>query len=118
MDGWNPPNDLTTDFNENVENNNRNNTQNQSTTTVTAAEKKQLENEREQPVLEQNLQIGGAIEQNVHNQVAQQREERINHIAERLNNAQQKFQENFKDGAKRPFKLTDDFNRASRGRRD
>lgn len=118
MDGWNPPNDLTSEFNNTIENNNENNqnesnSQNQSTTTVTAAELKKLENEREEPVLEQNLTIGGTIEQEVHTQVAQEREDRINHIRDRLNNAQQKFEENFKESSKRPFKLTDDFNRAS-----
>jgi hypothetical protein len=123
MDGWNPPNDLTNEFNESVENTNENSksensSQGQSTTTVTAAELHKLENERDAPVLEQTLTIGGSIEQETHTQVAEEREKRINHITERLNEAQQKLRENFHNSAKRPFTLKGDFNRASsRGRK-
>lgn len=120
MDGWNPPNDLTSEFNKADKNKTENNKQNssQDTTTVTAAELKRLENERAAPVLEQNLTIGGTIEQETHTQEAEERETRINHIREKLDAARQNLRENFRNSAKRPLNLKDDFNRASsRGRK-
>jgi hypothetical protein len=88
---------------------------------VTAAELQLLEKGRERPVLETHLTLGGTGEQEVHTQVAQQRETRIQHIKDRLEGSQRKLRKDFRDSSNNQSpstpNLKDDFNRASsRGR--
>ncbi len=81
---------------------------------ATTAELEKLKAERRQPNLELHNTPGGTIEHNVHTNVEEQREARIRNLEERLGSAQEKFESNFRDSARKSLK--DDFNRASKGR--
>jgi len=71
--------------------------QNQECSPVSKLELDALNNEREKPVAEPTLTIGGYIEEAVHTETAMVREERAQYINNRLNHMKKRAHDDFEN---------------------